>query len=56
MEFADRNAPKFTAENYAEYPLIILGKAGQKEVARFTADQDGNYRVELPPGDYLLDV
>jgi hypothetical protein len=25
------------AENYAEYPLIILGEGGKKEVARLTA-------------------
>jgi hypothetical protein len=56
VELAEASPSKGTAENYAEYPLIILSKAGQKEVARFTADQDGNYRVSLPPGDYILDV
>ena len=44
------------AENYAEYPLIILGEGGKKEVARLTADKEGNYRIALPPGDYILDV
>jgi uncharacterized surface anchored protein len=39
---------------YAEYPLIILSKADQKEVARVTAGPDGNYRVSLPPGDYIF--
>jgi len=33
-----------------------LSKAGEKEVARVTADLDGKYRVALPPGDYVLDV
>jgi len=47
---------KFTAENYAQYPLIILSKDGQKEVARVTPDREGNYRISLPPGDYVLDV
>ena len=56
VELAEASPTGGTAENYAEYPLIILSKAGQKEVSRFTADQDGNYRVSLPPGDYILDV
>src|SRR5207247_10959378 len=45
-----------TAENYAEYPLIILSHDGKKEIARVTADGNGNYRTALPPGDYVLDV
>jgi hypothetical protein len=56
VELAEGDAPKFGAQNYAEYPLIILSKAGQKEVTRVTADRKGNYRVALPPGDYVLDV
>jgi hypothetical protein len=56
VELAEASPSKSTAENYAEYPLIILSKAGQNEVARVTADREGNYRVELPPGDYILDV
>ena len=47
---------KITAENYADYPLIILSHDGEKEIARVTADENGNYRVALPPGDYVLDV
>jgi hypothetical protein len=45
-----------TAEKYAEYPLIILSEDGQKEIARVTADGNGNYRAALPPGSYVLDV
>src|SRR6266446_10740152 len=40
----------------AQYPLIILSQAERKEIARVTADQSGNYRVALPPGNYVLDV
>jgi hypothetical protein len=43
-------------ETYAEHPLIILNQDKTKEIARVTADQSGNYRVVLPPGDYILDV
>ena len=56
VALAGGNPPKFTAENYAEYPLIVLSKDRQKEVARITPDRDGDYRVSLPPGDYVLDA
>jgi hypothetical protein len=56
VELAEGNAPKFTTGNYADYPLIILSKDGKREIARVTADGTGNYRVALPPGDYVLDV
>jgi len=45
-----------TAETYAQYPLIILSAGAQKEIARVTADENGNYRVALPRGDYIVDV
>jgi hypothetical protein len=56
VELADGTPPAITAENYAEYPLIILTQDGKKEIARATADENGKYRVALPPGDYILDV
>ena len=56
VELADGDAPTVTAETYAEYPLSILSQDGKKEIARVTADGNGNYRVALPPGAYILDV
>ena len=56
VEIAEASPQRDTAQNYAEYPLIILSKDRKKEIARVTADGNGNYRVKLPPGDYLLDV
>ena len=56
VELADGNAPAITAENYAQFPLIILSEGGKKEIARVTADGNGKYRTALPPGDYVLDV
>ena len=56
VELADGNAPVITAENYAQYPLIILSQGGKKEINRVTADGNGKYRTALPPGDYILDV
>ena len=49
----DANAE--SAQPYSEYPLIIRTRDGQ-EIARVTADGNGNYRAALPPGDYILDV
>ena len=37
-------------------PLIILSQDGKKEIARVTADENGKYRVAVPPGEYILDV
>jgi hypothetical protein len=56
VELADASPSKGTAANYADYPLVILSQDGKKEIARVTADANGNYRLALPPGDYVLDV
>jgi hypothetical protein len=56
VELAEGNPPKFSAGNYAEYPLIILSQDGKKEIARVTADENGKYRIALAAGDYILDV
>ncbi len=56
VDLGDENAATVTAGNYADYPLLILSGDGQKEIARVTADKNGNYRAVLPPGDYVLDV
>jgi len=56
VELADGNVPAITAENYAQFPLIVLSQGGGKEIARLTADRNGNYRTALPPGDYVLGV
>jgi hypothetical protein len=52
----DPSAAKPFAKNYSEYPLIVLSQDGKKEIARVTADEQGNYRLALPPGAYILDV
>jgi hypothetical protein len=56
VDLGDENAATVTAENYADYPLLVLSRDKQKEIARITADTNGNYRAALPPGDYVLDV
>lgn len=42
--------------NYAEFPLLVLSKDGRNEISHTTADENGHYRIALPPGDYVLAV
>ena len=42
--------------NYAEYPIVVLDKEGREEITRITADENGHYRVSLPPGQYVLSL
>jgi len=56
VELADGTPAVITGENYPEYPLIIRTQDEKKEIARVTADGNGNYHVGLPPGTYVLDV
>jgi hypothetical protein len=33
-----------------------LSQDGKKEIAHVTADENGKYRVAVPPGSYVLDM
>ena len=55
VEVADGNEQAITSKDFAKYQLIVLGPDG-KEITRVTADSEGNYRVALPPGDYVMDL
>jgi hypothetical protein len=56
VQLDDASPSKGTVADYGSYPLLILGKDGKKTIREVTADKDGNYRVSLPPGDYVLDA
>ena len=56
FDLGDENAATVMPENYGEYSLLVLSKHDRKEVARVTADENGNYHAALPPGDYVLEV
>jgi hypothetical protein len=56
VDLGDENATTITAGNYDDYRLLILSRDGQKEITRITADENGNYRVVLSPGEYVLNV
>ena len=53
----DTGAPNSgNAQPYFEYRLIVRSREGKKEITQVTVNRNGNYRIELPPGDYILDV
>ena len=56
VDLAEGNTSKFSAADYSECPLIILSRGNKKEIARVIANENGNYRVALPPGEYILDL
>src|SRR5207253_11365743 len=58
VELTDQNTARAVVETaeYTLYLLVILSRGDKKEIRRVTSDKDGNYRVTLPPGDYILDV
>jgi hypothetical protein len=56
VQLDDASPSKGTVADYASYPLLILSKDGKKKIREVTADKHGNYRVSLPPGDYVLDA
>jgi hypothetical protein len=57
VELAKNGTPEKVASGmYADYPLVIRSHDGGTETARINADDDGNYRIGLPPGNYVLDL
>src|SRR5438067_13851100 len=56
VELADGTPPVITAQNYAEYRLIILTEDQKNEFVRLTADANGSYHVASPPGTYARDL
>ena len=56
VQLDDASPSKGTVADYASYPLLVLSKDGKKKIREVTADKDGNYRMSLPPGDYVLDA
>jgi len=54
FELGNENGSATSTSNYADYPLLVLSRVNQKEVARISAGANGDYRAVLPPGDYVL--
>ena len=56
VELAGARPSKPQVGNYADFPLVVLNRATQQQVARITPDQNGAYKLELPAGDYTLNI
>jgi hypothetical protein len=55
VELPEKGSPqKSAAHNYADYPLVI--RDGERVIAHLTVSEMGDYRAELPVGNYVLDV
>jgi hypothetical protein len=48
--------PTPAPEVYAAYPIVVYEPDGKTEVARVTAGSEGNYRLVLPVGTYLVNT
>jgi hypothetical protein len=55
-EPTEETSPKKEQVPYADYPVVVLSKDKKTEVAQVTLDREGRFRVNLPAGDYVLDV
>src|ERR1044072_7222500 len=52
---ADDVSPEKKKAPCAACALVVLSKDGKTEIAQVPVNGDGQFRVGLPPGDYLLD-
>ena len=53
---ADGDEAKAASVDYADYPIVVLRKDNREEIVRITPDEKGQYRIPLPPGDYVLEL
>ena len=43
-------------EVYAARQIVVFNESVSVEVVRIQIDSDGNYRAELPAGEYVVDI
>ena len=48
--------PTPAPEVYAARQIVVYAEDGRTEIERAQIDPDGNYRVALPPGNYVVDI
>jgi hypothetical protein len=48
--------PTPAPEVYAAREIVVFEEDGKTEIARLKIDANGNYRVELPVGTYIIDI
>src|SRR5262249_61291839 len=52
----DMPRPEGKPQSYAEYSLIILSQGEKKKIVHVQAEENGNYRVGMPPVNYVVDL
>jgi hypothetical protein len=52
----DVPTPTPAPEAYAVRQVVIFSANGKREVARVQIDSQGNYRITLPVGEYVVDI
>lgn len=45
---------KFDVEPYPDAIIFVMDVAGKKKIAEAVTDQEGFFKVDVKPGDYLL--
>ena len=48
--------PTPAPEVYAGRQIVVFSSGGRREIARVEIDGQGNYRVALPAGSYMVDI
>jgi hypothetical protein len=48
--------PTPAPEIYAGRQIVVFSSDGRREITRVEIDGQGNYRVTLPAGSYLVDI
>jgi len=48
--------PTPAPEVYAGRQIVVFSSGGRREITRVEIDGQGNYRVALPAGSYLVDI
>jgi hypothetical protein len=55
-ELADDASPQPKKNPCADCPVVVMSKDGKNEIAQVAVDAEGRFRVNLPAGDYVLDL
>jgi hypothetical protein len=55
-QLADDSSPSKNKAPFGDYPVVVLSKDRKTEIAQVPVDAEGHFRINLPAGDYILDV
>jgi len=55
-QLADDSSPSKNKPAYGDYPVVVLSKDRKTEIAQVPVDAEGHFRLNLPAGEYILDI